>query len=114
MGLSRNKVAVPEGAAGSPPFYGVFQDAGLASVVWPMRREWFPVSCGRAGVEEIVGFAGPWGLAGSGADMLLGSRTATRIRFGCVRFSGCPWRDAVGLAGRGSGPVGARGGLRTG
>ena len=40
--------------------------------------------------------------------MLLGSRTATRIRFGCVRFSGCPWRDAVGLAGRGSGPVGAR------
>ncbi len=22
MGLSRNKVAVPEGAAGSPPFYG--------------------------------------------------------------------------------------------
>ena len=69
---------------------------------------------GRAGVEEIVGFAGPWGPAGSGADMLLGSRTATRIRFGCVRFSGCPWRDAVGLAGRGSGPVGARGGLRTG
>ena len=35
-------------------------------------------ACGRAGVEEIVGFAGPWGLAGSGADMLLGSRTATR------------------------------------
>ena len=69
---------------------------------------------GRAGVEEIVGFAGPWGLAGSGMGMLLGSRTATRIRFGCVRFSGCPWRDAVGLAGRGSGPVGARGGLRTG
>ena len=25
-----------------------------------------------------------------------------------------PWRDAVGLAGRGSGPVGVRGGLRTG
>ena len=24
MGLSRNKVAVPEGAAGSPPFYGEF------------------------------------------------------------------------------------------
>ena len=35
-------------------------------------------------------------------------------RLGRVRFSGCPWRDAVGLAGRGSGPVGARGGLRTG
>ena len=61
MGLSRNKVAVPEGAAGSPPFYGVFQDAGPASVVWPMRRGWFPGSCGRAGVEEIVGFAGSLG-----------------------------------------------------
>ena len=83
MGLSRNKVAVPEGAAGSPPFYGVFQDAGPASVVWPMRRGWFPGSCGRAGVEEIVGFAGPWGLAGSGADMLLGSRTATRDLVAC-------------------------------
>ena len=41
----------------------------------------------------------PLGPAGSGMGMLLGSRTATRIRFGCVRFSGCPWRDAVGLAG---------------
>ena len=91
-----------------------FEDAGLASVVWPACRGSSPVWRGRAGVEEIVGFAGPWGLAGSGADMLLGSRTATRIRFGCVRFSGCPWRDAVGLAGRGSGPVGVRGGLRTG
>ena len=64
MGLSRNKVAVPEGAAGSPPFYGVFQDAGPASVVWPMRRGWFPGSCGRAGVEEIVGFAGSLGAGG--------------------------------------------------
>ena len=35
-------------------------------------------------------------------------------RLGRVRFSGCPWRDVVGLAGRGSGPVGVRGGLRTG
>ena len=25
MGLSRNKVAVPEGAAGSPPFYGDYE-----------------------------------------------------------------------------------------
>ena len=39
--------------------------------------------CGRAGVEEIVGFAGPWGPAGSGADMLLGSRTATRDLVAC-------------------------------
>ena len=60
-----------------------FQDAGLASVVWPMRRGSSPVWRGRAGVEEIVGFAGPWGLAGSGADMLLGSRTATRDLVAC-------------------------------
>ena len=38
-----------------------FQDAGLASVVWPTCREWFPEWCGRAGVEEIVGFAGSFG-----------------------------------------------------
>ena len=56
--------------------------------------------CGRAGVEEIMGSWIPFGGPGSGMGMLLGSRTATRIRFGCVRFSGCPWRDAVGLAGR--------------
>ena len=35
--------------------------------------------CGRAGVEEVMGFAGSsWGPAGSGMGMLLGSRTATR------------------------------------
>ena len=83
MGLSRNKVAVPEGAAGSPPFYGVFQDAGPASVVWPMRRGWFPVSRGRAGVEEIMGFWIPFGGPGSGMGMLLGSRTATRDLVAC-------------------------------
>ena len=43
-----------------------------------MRREWFPVSCGRAGVEEIMGFRIPFGGPGSGMGMLLGSRTATR------------------------------------
>ena len=48
-----------------------------------MRRGSSPVWRGRAGVEEIVGFAGPWGLAGSGADMLLGSRTATRDLVAC-------------------------------
>ena len=51
----------------------------MASVVRPMRRERFPVSRGRAGVEEVMGFAGSLGgLAGSGMGMLLGSRTATR------------------------------------
>ena len=79
MGLSRNKVAVPEGAAGSPPFYGVFQDDGLSSVVWPMRRGCSPVRvwacwCGRD--HGLRWF--PWGPAGSGMGMLLGSRTATR------------------------------------
>ena len=43
-----------------------------------MRREWFPVSRGRAGVEEIMGFGIPFGGPGSGMGMLLGSRTATR------------------------------------
>ena len=38
-----------------------FEDAGLASVVWPMRRGSSPVWRGRAGVEEIVGFAGSVG-----------------------------------------------------
>ena len=49
-----------------------------------MRRGWFPVWRGRAGVEEIVGFAGSvGGLAGSGMGMLLGSRTATRDLVAC-------------------------------
>ena len=38
----------------------LFEDAGLASVVRPMRRERFPVSRGRAGVEEIMGFRIPF------------------------------------------------------
>ena len=85
----------------------------MASVVWPMRREWFPVSRGRAGVEEIMGFRIPFGGPGSGMGMLLGSRTATRDLWSRA-VSGCPWWDAVGLWACGSGPVGARGGLRTG
>ena len=90
-----------------------FQDAGLASVVRPMRRERFPVSRGRAGVEEIVGFAGSfWGPAGSGADMLLGSRTATRD----LVARGFP--DVPGGMPSACGPlvvfVRVRGGLRTG
>ena len=78
-----------------------FEDAGLASVVWPMRRGSSPVWCGRAGVEEIVGFAGPWGLAGSGMGMLLGSRTATRDLVACGfpdAPGGTPW--ACGPVGR--------------
>ena len=68
--------------------------------------------CGRAGVEEIVGFAGPWGRRG--------------VVWVCFWVPGPPpatWSRAVfrmPLAGRrrpvgrGSGPVGVRGGLRTG
>ena len=75
-----------------------------------MRREWFPVSRGRAGVEEIMGFWIPFGGPGSGMGMLLGSRTATRDLVACGfpdAPGGTPWAC-------GSGPVGARGGLRTG
>ena len=78
-----------------------FEDAGLASVVWPMRREWFPVSRGRAGVEEIMGFWIPFGGPGSGMGMLLGSRTATRDLVACGfpdAPGGTPW--ACGPVGR--------------
>ena len=76
MGLSRNKVAVPEGAAGSPPFYGEFQ----SNVFWTVCAARMPtvgVVSVVAGVEEIVGLPFPWGDGGSGAGVLLGSRTAT-------------------------------------
>ena len=41
MGLSRNKVAVPEGAAGSPPFYGVLWAHGGAPI-WGCFTAWLP------------------------------------------------------------------------
>ena len=49
MGRSRNKVAVPEGAAGSPPFYGVYFFVNLG---------------GRApvGVVGWTGLCGVWGV----------------------------------------------------
>ena len=66
-----------------------------------MRREWFPVSRGRAGVEEIMGFWIPFGGPGSGMGMLLGSRTATRDLVACGfpdAPGGTPW--ACGPVGR--------------
>ena len=70
--------------------------------------------CGRAGVEEIMGFAGSrWGPAGSGMGMLLGSRTATRDVWSRAVFR-MPLAGRRWPVGRGPGPVGARGGLRTG
>ena len=48
--------------------------------------------CGRAGVEEVMGFAGSsWGPAGSGMGMLLGSRTATRDVWSRAVFRMSPW-----------------------
>ena len=41
MGLSRNKVAVPEGAAGSPPFYGVLW-ARCRVPIWGCFTAWLP------------------------------------------------------------------------
>ena len=77
MGLSRNKVAVPEGAAGSPPFYGVFVHATvLVFVVWfagveEVRNKW----CGHA-----FGFPDRHGL---GVLMRLGFIAG--VRWGLVR-----------------------------
>ena len=86
-----------------------FEDAGPASVVWPMRRGSSPVWRGRAGVEEIVGFAGSVGglravvwvcfwVPGPPPASVLGAcgfpdapggtpsalRAAGRVRSGCV------------------------------
>ena len=68
----------------------------MASVVRPMRRERFPVSRGRAGVEEIVGFAGSFSGSGEWCGYAFGFPDR-HPRLGRVRFSGCPRRDAVGL-----------------
>ena len=38
MGLSRNKVAVPEGAAGTPPFW---RDVGLKVSSFASATSWF-------------------------------------------------------------------------
>ena len=58
MGLSRNKVAVPEGAAGSPPFYGVFRTPGFGVRRVPPSSMMVVDVVGVAGVEEIMGFPG--------------------------------------------------------
>ena len=78
-----------------------------------MRRERFPVSRGRAGVEEIVGFAGSVGGLREWYGYAFGFPDR-HPRLGRVRFSGCP----LGAVGR---PVcrvrivsWVRGGLRTG
>ena len=64
MGLSRNKVAVPEGAAGSPPFYGVLWGARVASVSGrcvsrPCGGGGRPCWCGRD-QGSVAGPVGRW------------------------------------------------------
>ena len=53
--------------------------------------------CGRAGVEEIVGFAGSLGGLRGVVRICFWVPGPPPATFGRVRFSGCPWRDAVGL-----------------
>ena len=60
MGLSRNKVAVPEGAAGSPPFYGEFSPMFFGQCVPHDGVTVMPYSVD-AGVEEIMGLDVPSG-----------------------------------------------------
>ena len=78
-----------------------------------MRRERFPVSCGRAGVEEIMGFRIPFRGSGEwyGYAFGLPDRHPRLV-------VACGFPDALvgrrGPVGLGSGPGGARGGLRTG
>ena len=88
MGLSRNKVAVPEGAAGSPPFYGEFQASVLEAGVSPVLVEWFHGLAWGCWCGRDHGLGCPVGMSGSGMGMLLGSRTATpQVFCGAVR---CP------------------------
>ena len=75
MGLSRNKVAVPEGAAGSPPFYGVLWGArvGCLFVGWLVAR---PCGWGSSLLVWKRSWIPPvW--VGVVWCVLLGSRTAT-------------------------------------
>ena len=56
MGLSRNKVAVSEGAAGSPPFYGERSAQSRRKTVWRILNERFCCSIFRDRWKELVGF----------------------------------------------------------
>ena len=117
MGLSRNKVAVPEGAAGSPPFYGDFQARVCEPVCAPMGRG--VPGRGVAGVEDglLAVRLACRGWGGVVRGMFLGSRVATGPG---VVFLGlaCVVPDPSGRSVRGvcfRGSVGwCGGGLRTG
>ena len=76
---------------------GMFPGSRVGVLVW--KRSW----------ASLV----PLGPAGSGMGMLLGSRTATRDVWSRAVFR-MPLAGRRGPVGRGPGPVGVRGGLRTG
>ena len=91
LGLSRNKVAVPEGAAGSPPFYGEFfrRPFGRLGVEafgsgWHGRRSrvLFP-SCGgiRPGGSLVPGGSG---AAWRGGCLRTGEWTRAAIHRSCI------------------------------
>ena len=91
MGLSRNKVAVPEGAAGSPPFYGEYHFGAWHGVVGVV-----PAGAGRAGVERSLRpVRGGYGHA-VGFPGRHGPRRGVGVQVPAV--AGCP---RVGLVGRG-------------
>ena len=67
--------------------------------VCPERVEWFHVSFGDAGVEEIV-VLDARRVSGSCADMLLGSRTATPQSWIVARFDAhAEWPVVLGMVG---------------
>ena len=110
MGLSRNKVAVPEGAAGSPPFYGEYGRMFVRRCE-PRRR-------GSRGGLGLLVWKRSWAF---GSSVVGCSAGVVRMRFWAP---GSPpqafaWRDSMPVVPGGrpcAGLVGVavRGGLRTG
>ena len=73
MGLSRNKVAVPEGAAGSPPFYGDLNKIlNMVCLCWGRALTVGRLFAGWCVLVEAYDRV-------SGVSMLLGSLTATVV-----------------------------------
>ena len=67
MGLSRNKVAVSEGAAGSPPFYGEREDMEISS--YDSNR--FNIQNEITGIKRwLFNFQGPWSHKNGGVAQL--------------------------------------------
>ena len=58
MGLSRNKVAVPEGAAGTPPFWSTSKEQDLGRIS-PIRLVRLMSPTKSRDVKQMVCFASP-------------------------------------------------------